>query len=668
MLKKILILNLILSLSFLGYRQYEKQKYWIFFKDKGLSTITIQEKLFNLKKDLPEKVLRRRSKTLQPDKIIDIEDLPLCQHYLKKLKELQIKPIVKSKWLNAVSANLSSQQVTLIKKLPFIQKIQPVTRFIRRGITDKKPGSFQKSSSTNKPYDLDYGYSITQNNIMRVPEVHQIGINGAGVLVGMLDTGFSYKNHEAFSQLQVIAEHDFINNDNVTENEMEDSKFQHIHGTKTLSVIAGFQQGKLIGPAYNAKYILAKTEVYSSETIIEEDYWVAGIEWMEKNGVDVVNSSLGYNDWYNYPDFDGNTAITTVAADLAVKKGVVVVSSMGNEGNQAGSIIAPADGDSVISVGAVYGDGQLVSFSSIGPTYDGRKKPDVVAMGSGVTGVNPSSTTNPYTNYLSGTSFASPLTAGVAALILSAHPYLNPIQVRDAIRNTADNSGNPNNEYGWGLVNAYEAIYYHGLFFSNLQDVSTDSRGHKVTINIFSKKAILQNSLFLYYSVYDNPFIKIKLDASATENEYHTWIPEQSPGIKIKMYFSAIDETNDFKMHPYDAPDKFFTFFAFDSTVNEEETPKPTSNFTLYQNYPNPFNSVTKIKYDVFDPCRISLVIYNATGQLVKSLMNQYHSPGPYSADWDCRNAHGVTVSSGVYYYKLEAGTFQQTKKLLVLR
>ena len=668
MLKKIFILNLIISISFLGYRPYEKQKYWIFFKDKGFSTITIQEKLLNYKKNLPEKVLRRRLKTLQPDEIIDISDLPLYQHYLNKLQELQIKPIVKSKWLNAVSANLSSQQVKLIKKLPFVLKIQPVIRYIRRGVGHKKSDDFQKSCSINNRYNLDYGNSFTQNNIMRVPELHQMGITGTGVLVGMLDTGFSYKNHEAFSQLQVIAEYDFINNDNVTENEMEDSKFQHDHGTKTLSVIAGFQQGQLIGPAYNAKYMLAKTEVYSSETIIEEDYWVAGIEWMEKNGVDVVNSSLGYDGWYNYSDFDGNTAITTVAADLAVKKGIVVVVSMGNEGNQAGSIIAPADGDSVISVGAVYGEGQLVSFSSIGPTYDGRIKPDVVAMGSGVTGVNPSSTTEPYTNFLSGTSFASPLTAGVAALILSAHPYLNPIQVKHAIRNTADNSSNPNNDYGWGLVNAYEAIYYHGLFFSNLPVVSTDNLGHKVKINIFSQKPIIRDSLFIYYSIYDNSFIKLKLTASAAENEYQAWIPEQLQRTKIKIYFSAIDETNDFKKHPYDAPGKFFTFFAFDSTVKEDETPELPSNFTLYQNYPNPFNSGTKIKYDIFDPHRVNLVIYNATGQLVKSLMNQYHFPGSYSEDWDCRNDHGVTVSSGVYFYKIKVGNFQQTKKMLVLR
>lgn len=669
MLKKSLVFICILSLSFWGYNKNTEKKYWIFFKDKGKQNEQIEESLSHIKSQLPNKVLRRRAKVLPPHRIVDISDLPINQSYIDKLHKLHIKPIIHSKWLNAISARLSPEQVKLVKKLPFVKKIQPVISYIRRIPIDDNLNLFPKLFSPNDQFSLDYGNSYTQNSIMHVPEVHQMGVNGTGILVGMLDTGFNYQEHEAFTRLEVIAEHDFINNDDVTRNEYDDndSKSQHNHGTQTLSSIAGFKEGQLIGPAYGANYILGKTEDVRDEYKTEEDNWVAGIEWMEENGVDIVNSSLGYNAWYTYADMDGNTAITTVAADMAVKKGVVVVNSMGNEGNNWWRyMIAPADGDSVISVGAVYSDGQLTSFSSIGPTWDGRIKPDVVAMGSGVDVVSPNST-NSYT-YSSGTSFSSPLTAGVAALILSAHPYLTPIQLREALRNTANNFRNPNNEYGWGLINASDAIFYYGLFFSNLPTVSTDEKGHKIKIKIFSKRQIVQDSVFIYYSIGNNPFIKMNLFASSSENEYQQWIPLQKPATKIRIYFSAVDESGDLKFHPYNAPAEYFTFFAYDTIINPKKEPKIPTNFTLYQNYPNPFNDKTIIKYDILIPCYVKISIYNINGQFIKTLTNQFHQTNSYQEIWDGNNEKGLTVGSGVYFYKIEAGLYLKTKKMLLLR
>ena len=186
-----------------------------------------------------------------------------------------------------------------------------------------------------------------------MPPVHELGFNGQGVIIGMLDTGFR-TTHECLAPLPVLARHDFVNDDDVVENEPGDPSDQDSHGTMTMSTIAGYAPGHHVGPAYGATLVLAKTEDVSQEVPAEEDNWVAGIEWLDTYGVDVVTSCLGYTDWYTFADLDGNTAACTIAADLAVGKGIVVCNSAGNErGNSLGHIITPADGDSVITVGAV---------------------------------------------------------------------------------------------------------------------------------------------------------------------------------------------------------------------------------------------------------------------------------------------------------------------------
>jgi len=486
----------------------------------------------------------------------------------------------------------------------------------------------------------------------------------------MLDTGYDYKFHEAFSHLNVLIEFDFINDDSTTQNEPEnnDASSQHNHGTYTLSALGGFKEGQLIGPAYGAKFLLAKTEDVRSETQAEEDYWAAGIEWLERQGADVVNSSLGYNDWYTYADMDGRTAITTIAAEKAITKGVVIVNSMGNEGNNSWRhMIAPADGFNVISAGAVYDSGELVGFSSRGPTYDGRTKPDVVAMGSGVYSAQPS-TVDGYRR-VNGTSLSSPLIAGVATLVLQAHPYLSPFEVREALRETADRAQNPDNDYGWGLVNAYNAIFYQGLFFSRMPEIfSNEQYGHLVQIKIYSKNELDENALFLYYAIPGQDYVQLPLTAAGEERNYQAWIPVQPEGTEIKFYFSAADFSGDTKFHPHKAPEAHFSFSAFDSTITPIDPPE---DFRLYQNYPNPFAQSTTIKYDIIAPAKVSLIIYNIMGQQVRKLVkDEYHrqNPYPFRKTWNGRNDQGELVTSGIYFYRMKSGRFSMVKRLVFLR
>jgi serine protease AprX len=445
-----------------GSSSSKGEKYWIFFNDKGSGGLR-KTALAELEQQLLPKARSRRAKVLRNGMLVDYTDFPLWKPYTDELQRNGIKVVNRSRWLNAVSAFLDAEQLQWIGQQPFVLQYPPVGKFKRQ--PEPEGESLSKSSGPSSPNILDYGNSLTQNQIISVPQVHQLGFFGQGILIALLDTGFRLR-HEAFDQLDVIAKYDFINKDTVVENESgQDVSSQDNHGTMILSILAGYGPGNLIGPAFKASFLLAKTEYVPTETPIEEDYWIAAAEWADSLGADIISSSLGYTDWYTYADMNGNTTPITIAADLAVKKGIVVMIAAGNDGAMPWHYIsAPADGDSVIAVGAVNAIGAIASFSSRGPTSDGRIKPDLVTMGIGTRCVAIPTGEEIGTSYteVSGTSAACPLAAGAAALILSAHPELTPIQLREALLGTADRSFPPDNVYGYGLVNALAAINYWG--------------------------------------------------------------------------------------------------------------------------------------------------------------------------------------------------------------
>jgi hypothetical protein len=221
----------------------------------------------------------------------------------------------------------------------------------------------------------------------------------------------------------------------------------------------------MYGPAYKADFLLAKTEDMRSETPIEEDNWVAAMEWADSLGADIITTSLGYSDWYTYSDFDGQTAVITIAANTAISLGMVVVNSAGNSGPSLGTITPPADAFEIISVGSVDVLGNLVTSSSRGPTFDGRTKPEVCARGAGDWA--PISSGDTFYGLRSGTSFAAPLVAGAACILLQAHPAYTPQMIRQALMETADNAATPNNNYGWGIINVDSALKWGVAFVAD---------------------------------------------------------------------------------------------------------------------------------------------------------------------------------------------------------
>ena len=414
---------------------------WIYFTDKdGSEPVTVSQK-----------AIERRNKN-------DVStnhlwyDLQVSPVYKNEIASLGLTIKNESRWLNAISVICSKADLNRISELPFVDKIEPVLM--------QKKKLIQNSDIVELSRTLDYGGSQVQMEQINCIAAHDLGYFGQGIRILYLDTGFEL-NHEVFDSLNVVAQYDFINNDENTanENDQEIEDGQDHHGTLCLSVVAGYEPGYLIGPAFKSEYLLAKTEIVADEIEQEEDNYVAGLEWGEQNGADIACSSLGYLDWYTYEHLDGNTAVTTIGVDIAASLGVLTVTSAGNEGNDDWYyIIAPADADSVLSVGAVNSSGDIAYFSSHGPTYDGRIKPEVCAMGLYTYCISPN-TTSEYSS-ASGTSLSAPLAAGAAAVVLSANLNLSAMELREALMMTASMADSANNDYGWGIVNTLAAINY----------------------------------------------------------------------------------------------------------------------------------------------------------------------------------------------------------------
>ncbi len=434
---------------------------WVYFTDKGGADV---------KKAAPgtlvgEASLRRRLNVMPADALVDGSDLPVHTPYVTRLAASGATVGQLSKWLNAVSIRGTAEQIARCASLPFVRSLDLVAGFKRSPDpavpADEQAPALQKQTGT---HSLDYGSSFSQVNTINVPAIHDLGNAAQGVIVGVFDNGFRLPAHEAFATMNIIATYDFVDNKVSVVPVNPNSSFGD-HGVYTLATIGGYKPGAVIGPAYGASYILARTENDSSETPAEEDKWVRAIEWADSLGVQVTSTSLGYLDFdagstsWTWENMDGRTTAITRAAAMAVRKGILVVNSAGNEGFNAthNTLVAPADGDSVLAAGAVTPQGARASFSSVGPSTSvpPRIKPDVMAQGTSVFVASATNTTGYIV--IQGTSFSCPLTAGVAALLVKEHPTAAPMTIVNAMKATASMATTPDNLMGYGILNAVAA-------------------------------------------------------------------------------------------------------------------------------------------------------------------------------------------------------------------
>ncbi len=582
-----------------------------------------------------------------------------------------------SEWLHAVSAEMPSAALRAARTRPEVRHMQPMARFVG---PRPDPGLSALPAPPVRgapPIESDYGSSAMPLRRLNMFPLAKLGFRGLGVRIAILDSGFETAR-SVFASTSVLAQRDFVFNDGVVRNQAGDDPTAQNHGTSTWSLLGANQPGTMIGIAADATYILAKTEDIRSETRVEEDNWVAAMEWADSLGAKIISSSLGYlcfpetcpaNGFrYTFSQLNGDVAVTTVAADVATQRGITVVNAMGNEGPAPQTISTPADADSIISAGAVDSLGNLAPFSSRGPTADGRTKPDLTAPGMAVFLATPTSFSRG-----DGTSFSTPILAGAVALMKQIHPTFGPIEIRDALRLAGSNARAPDSNRGWGTPDvALAATFPQSITLIEPTDsilATTTPRFSWSAPNIPGfAQPVRYNLMIARDTTFANPLI----DTVVTETQVDS--PRSlTPGTRffIRITARAADSVT-LRVQP-----------AIRYTVTGLAEPAPPLTL-LFQNFPNPFperstgQSSTCIWFDVSSSGPVRLDILDLRGHVVKnfvpgSVFGTDLPAGRYGRQsqgatagcspdfsWNGTATNGEMAPQGVYLVRLETpdGTF----------
>jgi hypothetical protein len=416
-------------------------RYMVFFKDKSGTPYSVSAP----QQYLSEKAIERR---VEQGISVSDQDLPINPAYAQGVAATGVKVFFATRWMNAILIQCESSLINSVSTLPFVSHVEFVAPQQRLTNGGRKKALFRKKDSSTGVR------TQTQLQMLGIPQMHADGFQGEGMTIALLDGGFIGVNTTApFQQLfsegryDDVVSHDFVRN--------TDNVFQYDdHGTQVFSVIAANVADDFTGGAPKANFQLFVTEDAASEYRIEEYNWLFAAERADSAGVDIISSSLGYYDFdlasmnYNTAQMDGKTAVVSRAAQWAADRGIIVVTSAGNEGNLAWRIItAPADAVDVVAVANVNTQSSVSSSSSRGPAADGRLKPDLAALGSGVTVIQD----NGNIGTASGTSLAAPLITSLIAGVWQKFPEFSAREIVAALKKTASRSGNPDNNVGYGI-------------------------------------------------------------------------------------------------------------------------------------------------------------------------------------------------------------------------
>ncbi len=530
---------------------------WVRFADKGLAPGQVRAALADAAADVEPAVLARRAKA---GHALDEADLPLCRDYLAAVAATGARARHESRWLNASSWDATPAQVEAIARLPFVASLDLVGRG-GGARPEPDPQPLPRAAAQGKALgELDYGASLPALDQLNLPAAHALGLTGRGVTVAVLDTGFDL-DHEAFTDLDVVAARDFVNGGDDVGQQPDEDIYQTYYGTAALSLLAGYDPGNQVGAAWGVSVILAKTEDLAAESPIEEDNWIAAVEWAEGLGADIVSSGVGYIDWYDYADLDGRTAAITVAAEMAVARGVCVVNSAGNlrASDSWPHIVPPADAAGVVAVGACDVNGQVAWFSSPGPTADGRIKPDLLAPGQDVAAAF-YLRRDIYT-LVGGSNVATPLVAGVAALMLERNPALNPAMVMADLHAAGNRAALPDNDFGWGLPDALAAVTARtpSIEHTPLKDREGNIGAYALSAAISAPAGVDAARTWVAWRV-DGGSWSLSSMANTGGDTWAGTIPPQAPGRTIDYYLVATDQAGTAARHPGNAPVQAHTF------------------------------------------------------------------------------------------------------------
>ncbi len=415
---------------------------WVFLSDKE----NISSSIANPITILSQKAIDRKNRH---GIVIDSRDVPVNESYVTQIKNASgVVVLAKSKWFNAVHVTGNQTDIEALQNLSFISKID----FANKNLNNSKNLN-QKTESKLEGVltNFNYGNAANQIEMFNGDELHASDYTGKGITIAVLDSGFP--NVHIMSGFQRLREagnihgtYDFVNRDVDVYTGTTSS-----HGTLVLSDMAGYVENQFVGTAPDASYYLFITEDATSETPVEESYWVEAAERADSLGVDIINTSLGYSDFdgskydYSQSDMNGTTAFITRGANIAFEKGLLMVTSAGNSGNFG--VTAPADSPNVLSIGAVDALGNYVSFSSVGTSFQTTQKPDVVAQG----GLSYIIDEFDVIGRANGTSFSSPILAGGIACLWQAFPNKTNAEIMDLVRNSASQYNTPDNFLGYGI-------------------------------------------------------------------------------------------------------------------------------------------------------------------------------------------------------------------------
>ena len=482
---KKLIIVLIGSCLFFAEARAQFTRYVIKLKNKGGSTFSIS----NPTTYLSQRAIDRRTRY---GIAIDSTDMPVTPSYITQIRNVPFVTLLNiSKWNNSVAIQTSDPNaITTINGFSFVQSVLPIAARTQNNTTEKLTIGDQPYISSQRNTGItdffNYGAgSLAEINLHKGQFLHNIGLRGQGMVIAILDGGFfNYNTLDAMDSIilnnQVLDTWDFYSN-NTTVSE------DHPHGMQCLSTIAANIPGQFIGKAPKANFLLYRTEDVNSEYPIEEFNMVCGMERADSAGADVISTSLGYSEFddpsfnHTYAQMNGNTTIAAIGADLAAKKGILFVAAAGNEGGNAWHyIMTPADGDSVLAIGAVNTSGAVGSFSSYGPSSDGQVKPDVASVGVNAMVQSPSNTVTTG----SGTSFACPNMAGLSTILWQAFPEVNNMRIVRALREAGSIAATPNDRIGYGIPDLKAAF---GKLLTEFATSTSTINGCRIFVNWTSK-------------------------------------------------------------------------------------------------------------------------------------------------------------------------------------
>lgn len=451
---------LIFSFADIYSQKMSADQYWVSFTDKNQNDYSLED---------PEKFLSQESinRRLRFDIPLVQEDLPVSSVYTDSLRSLGLKIVGSSKWFNAcIVESTDSLLLDSLDQLDFVSDFS--TEFSNFAKSEALGTQFNNLSFDE---EFEYGSAYTQSSLLGGISLHQLGYKGEGIKIAVLDAGFYrvdsfYAFQSLWSNNQILGIRDFVNPEGNIFNESS-------HGMSVLSTMAVSDPGSFIGTAPDASYYLLRSEDAPRENKIEEAYWVLAAEYADSAGADIITSSLGYYAFdnsemdYQWEDLDGNSALVTRAAEMAFSRGMIVIASAGNEGNNSWQkITPPADGINVLAIGSIDTSLQISSFSSKGYTEDGRIKPDVLAVGYQTKLIVSSGETGQ--GY--GTSFAAPQIAGYTACLWQAMPEKTNLEIIESIRQSASMHLYPDSIYGYGVPNFMVALWY----LSNLENENSN--------------------------------------------------------------------------------------------------------------------------------------------------------------------------------------------------